>query len=102
MCSDGLVNLNISLGTPSEENCYADIDAAYDYLIRKQRLKPEQIVVYGRSLGSGPSCYLASRKAVGGLVLHSPFTSVYRIVMDLGFTLVGDKFPNIDRMKTVR
>jgi fermentation-respiration switch protein FrsA (DUF1100 family) len=69
---------------------------------------PEHIVLYGRSLGSGPSCYLASKSAaagrsVAGLILHAPFTSVYRVVFpDIGFTVPGDQFPNIDRMRSIR
>jgi abhydrolase domain-containing protein 17 len=70
-------------------------------LLREKKLYPEQIVLYGRSLGSGPSCHLAAKAAamgrpVAGLILHSPFTSVYRVVFDFGFTVVGDKFSNID------
>jgi fermentation-respiration switch protein FrsA (DUF1100 family) len=33
---------------------------------------------------------------VGGVILHAPFLSVYRIVIDTGCTVYGDKFPNID------
>lgn len=90
-------------GEPSEEDVYSDVEAAYDYLIQEKKLYPEQIVLYGRSLGSGPSCHLAAKTAamgrpVAGLILHSPFTSVYRVVFDFGFTVVGDKFSNIDRV----
>jgi pimeloyl-ACP methyl ester carboxylesterase len=93
-------------GTPSEENCYADIEAVYSCLVKDRGISPHQIVLYGRSVGSGPSCWLAAKTArdgnsVGGLVLHSPFTSVYRVVLNLGFTMVGDKFPNIDNIKQV-
>jgi len=35
--------------TPSEENCYADIDAAYEYLTKA--VDPKNIILYGRSLG---------------------------------------------------
>ena len=95
-----------SIPDPTEEDCYADIEAAYQYLITERGLNHSQIVLYGRSLGSGPSCYLANKtsregKPVAGLILHSPFTSVYRVVFDLGFTLVGDKFSNIDRIADV-
>ena len=47
-------------GAPNEASCYADIDAAYDYLRMRMEVPASQIVLYGRSLGSGPSCYLAS------------------------------------------
>lgn len=93
-------------GEPSEEDCYADIEAAYEYLLSEKNLNPEQIVLYGRSLGSGPSCYLASKtsamgRPVAGLILHSPFASVYRVVFDLGFTFLGDVFSNIDRINKI-
>lgn len=93
--------------SPSEEHCYSDIDAAYRFLRHKLRIPNSNIVLYGRSLGSGPSCYLAAGTAsesregsedgpVGGLILHAPFLSVYRIVLETGCTIYGDKFPNID------
>jgi len=93
-------NNNASFGA-SEYNCYNDIDAAFEYLTETRRIQPEQIVLYGRSLGSGPSCYLASRTAkagrsVGGVILQSPLLSAYRVAFNFRFTMVGDKFPNID------
>lgn len=94
-------------GEPSEENCYADIDAVYSHLIKGLGFKHDQIVLFGRSLGSGPSSYLASRTSeegepVAGLILHSPFTSIYRVMVDVGCTIVGDKFPNIDFARSIR
>jgi len=90
-------------GSPNEAACYADIDAAYDFLRVRMQIPASQIVLYGRSLGSGPSCYLASETSaasdedsVGGLILHAPFMSVYRIVFESGCTLLGDQFPNVD------
>jgi len=90
-----------SEGVPSEENCYEDIEAAYSFLVNDMRKKPSQIVLYGRSLGSGPSCYLACRsaadgKSVGGLVLQSPLLSAYRVAISFGTTMPGDPFPNVD------
>ena len=96
----------LATGTPSEDNCYADIEAAFNYLVKEKGISPHQIVLYGRSVGSGPSCWLARKTAlngnsVGGLILHSPFASVYRVVLNFGFTVIGDKFPNIDNIKDV-
>jgi abhydrolase domain-containing protein 17 len=39
---------------------------------------------------------IAAGNEVAGLILHSPFISVYRVVIDFGFTMVGDQFPNVD------
>jgi len=91
----------LSSGEPSEENCYADITAAFEYLVKIKKTSPKNIVLYGRSLGSGPSCFLAAKTSesgepIGGLILHAPFLSIYRVVIDSGCTLPGDKFPNID------
>lgn len=95
-------------GRPNESQCYADIDAAYDYLRYRLEIPAKQIVLYGRSLGSGPSCYLAAQtsaaedeETVGGLILHAPFMSVFRIVIESGCTLLGDQFPNIDYIPNV-
>ncbi|KAL3810638.1 hypothetical protein ACHAXA_008162 [Cyclostephanos tholiformis] len=94
-------------GPPSEDYCFADITAAYAYLTYVLQIPPSSIVLYGRSLGSGPSCFLAARtaeegEAVGGLILHAPFLSVYRIVIDSGCTLPGDRFPNVDFAPSIR
>lgn len=86
---------------------YRNIEAAYKYLRVVRNIPACQIILYGRSLGSGPSCYLASKTAlegdsVGGLILHSPFLSVYKVVADLGFHLVGDLFNNEKRAVNIR
>ena len=95
---------------PSENMTYRNIEAAYRYLTTVRNVAPCDIVLYGRSLGSGPSCYLAAKTAlagspVGALILHSPFLSVYRVVADLnGLDLgaVGDMFNNEKRAANVR
>jgi uncharacterized protein len=63
-----------SEGTPSEAGLYADALAAHGWLAA--RVPARQIVVLGESLGGGPACELALRQPVGGLVLHSTFTSI--------------------------
>lgn len=96
-----------SNGNPNESYCYNDVEAAYRYLVEVRRLQPEQIVLYGRSLGSGPSCYLAAKtsregRPVAGVILQSPLLSAYRVAFNFRFTMVGDKFPNIDYAPYIR
>lgn len=81
---------------------YNDIMAVYRYLTINLEINPKSIVLYGKSVGSGPSCYLAEKKVVGGLMLHSAFTSIVRVVFDVRFTFPFDMFPNIDRMPNIR
>jgi len=91
----------------SEDLCYRSIDAAYSYLVNVMKIPPKKIVLYGRSLGSGPSCYMAKKtadegKSVGGLILHSPFLSIYRVVLDVKSGYVGDMFQSYTRAKDIR
>eukprot|EP00357_Protocruzia_adherens_P014371 CAMPEP_0115010052 /NCGR_PEP_ID=MMETSP0216-20121206/23047_1 /TAXON_ID=223996 /ORGANISM="Protocruzia adherens, Strain Boccale" /LENGTH=256 /DNA_ID=CAMNT_0002378115 /DNA_START=91 /DNA_END=861 /DNA_ORIENTATION=+ len=87
---------------PSEDSFYADIEAAYQYLTQFLAIDPGSIVLYGRSLGSGPSCYLAEKEpSIGGLIIQSGFLSILRVVLKFKFTFPGDKFPNTDRMERI-
>ena len=55
-----------SSGSPSEENAYAAIDAAYDYLQTEKDVDPKRIILHGRSLGGAVAADLASRRPVPG------------------------------------
>ncbi len=88
-------------GTPSETNAYADINTAYNYLTQNLQIPAKQILIYGRSIGSGPSVDLASRQPVGGLILESPFLSISRFLANFNI-FPFDKFPNLAKIKQVR
>mmetsp|Transcript_22007 Transcript_22007/g.22743 ORF Transcript_22007/g.22743 Transcript_22007/m.22743 type:complete len:199 (+) Transcript_22007:3-599(+) len=95
-----------AIGTPNEQSCYENIEAVYSYLTETHHISPDKIILYGRSLGSGPSTYLANKLSqqgvhLGGLILQSPILSIYRVAFNFRFTLPGDFFPNIDRISTV-
>ena len=38
------------------------------------------VILYGQSVGSGPTCYLASKRMCAGVVLHSPIMSGMRVL----------------------
>jgi fermentation-respiration switch protein FrsA (DUF1100 family) len=65
-----------SEGQPSEAGCYAAADAAYDWLVGRQGVPPDRLVLYGESLGGGVAVDLASRRPHRALVLVRTFTSV--------------------------
>jgi esterase/lipase len=50
--------------------------SAYDFLVKDKSVKPENIIVCGRSLGSGPACFLASKRDIKYLALMSPYRSI--------------------------
>jgi fermentation-respiration switch protein FrsA (DUF1100 family) len=64
-----------SSGSPSEQGLYQDAKTAYDAL-RARGVNPNQIVLYGFSLGTGVATYLASQVEVAGVMLEAPFTSL--------------------------
>lgn len=61
-----------SAGKPSEAALFADALALFD----RFRSEHRDIVVVGRSLGSGVAVYLASRRPVARLVLVTPYESL--------------------------
>jgi len=71
-----------STGTPSVSNTIADINACYQFLLQVKGKRPQDIVVYGQSVGSGPTCDLgASEKGLRGIVLHSPLMSGMHLLL---------------------
>ncbi|MBU0908081.1 MAG: alpha/beta hydrolase [Proteobacteria bacterium] len=64
-----------SEGTPSEAGTYLDVEAAWDYLVSREKITPSQIIVFGRSLGGAIAARLCSRKEPRACILESTFTS---------------------------
>jgi fermentation-respiration switch protein FrsA (DUF1100 family) len=73
-----------STGLPSEAANLADAGLAYDALIN-EGIRPEDIIIYGESLGTGVATVIASEKKARGLVLDSPYTSM--------LDLASEKYP---------
>lgn len=71
-----------SEGAPSEAGLYLDARASYAYLL-EQGVKPNDIVVYGFSLGSGVAIDLASKVEIGALVVEAGYTSLVDVVRSL-------------------
>ncbi|HUR57819.1 MAG TPA: alpha/beta hydrolase [Opitutaceae bacterium] len=69
-----------SSGQPAEEAIYAAARTARDYLRHELQVPAGRTILYGRSLGGGPATQMATEERVGGIVLQSAFTSVYRVV----------------------
>ncbi|XP_057949787.1 uncharacterized protein LOC131144876 [Malania oleifera] len=91
-----------STGKPSECNTYADIDAVYKCLQEQYGVKNEQLILYGQSVGSGPTLDLASRITnLRGVVLHSPILSGMRVLYPVKRTYWFDIYRNIDKIGLV-
>ena len=89
----------IATGKPSEKQMQEDITAVFNHATSVYSIAPHDIVLMGRSLGTGPTCYLAARRPVSSccmsfspsrrvmftlrvleqvkaVILHSPFLSI--------------------------
>jgi fermentation-respiration switch protein FrsA (DUF1100 family) len=65
-----------SEGKPTEAGTYLDVTAAWDYLLEERLIAPQQIIIFGRSLGAAIAAELASQHPSAGVILESAFTSV--------------------------
>ena len=63
-----------SSGDHSEEHYFEDAELVYHLLRRSYR--PEEIVIYGRSLGSAMASHLAARVPARMLILETPFDNI--------------------------
>ena len=88
-------------GNPSERNAYQDADAAYTYLTQQLEVPPQQIIVYGRSVGGGLATELATRHPIAGSILESTFTSAFRVIFPFPL-LPFDKFSNLEKLQNIR
>ncbi|KAL0549534.1 hypothetical protein IC582_014019 [Cucumis melo] len=91
-----------SSGKPSEQNTYADIEAAYKCLEESYGTKQEDIILYGQSVGSGPTLDLAARlPRLRAVVLHSPILSGLRVMYPVKRSYWFDIYKNIDKISQV-
>ncbi len=91
----------LSDGSPDEKGCYRNVHRLYDWLIEKRGFKPEEIIVNGFSIGTGPATELAATRKCGGLILEAPFLSAPRVVTRVRLLPI-DPFPNLKRIRDVK
>ena len=95
----------LSPGDASEAHMDQDAEAAYETLIGRG-ISASHIIVWGHSLGSGPAVVLASKHAIGALVLFGAFTSLPDEAQDTYpylpvKWLVGIEFASVDLIRQV-
>jgi pimeloyl-ACP methyl ester carboxylesterase len=94
-------NYGTSTGRTSESGTYAAIEATFKYATESLGYSPKKITLYGRSLGSGPSTWLAENEDVAGLILDGAFTSTFRVMTGIKL-LPWDKFDNYARLPNIK
>ena len=92
-------------GAPTEEGLYNDGRAALDFL-QTQGVKPDQLILFGESLGSAVATQMALERPAAALILEAPFASISRsararypfLVYDM---LISDKFDTYSKIARV-
>eukprot|EP00930_Biecheleria_cincta_P095543 TRINITY_DN87499_c0_g1_i1.p1 TRINITY_DN87499_c0_g1~~TRINITY_DN87499_c0_g1_i1.p1 ORF type:complete len:460 (+),score=75.36 TRINITY_DN87499_c0_g1_i1:84-1463(+) len=81
-----------------EEGIYEVALTTFRFLVDVIGVGYSQIILFGRSLGSGPAVYLASQYPVGGLILVSAFSSIRAAVQSIVGRVFAfafkERFPN--------
>ena len=95
-----------SSGKPSEEGLYIDALCAYNYLVNDEKIKPENIVMLGRSLGAAAAIEIATKRDTRSLVVESGFLSVRHMARHMGiFSIISPFLPanynNLEKIKNI-
>jgi fermentation-respiration switch protein FrsA (DUF1100 family) len=95
---------------PNETSVYQDAEAAWQYLVNKLGIEPENIFVYGHSLGGAIVIDLATRHSdMAGAIVEGTFTSMKDMAGDLSWLriyplkgLVTQHFDSISKINSLQ
>ena len=97
---------SIYKGETSEESILADIEPVWNFVINILKFERQDLLIMGRSIGSGPATHFASSHQVGGLVLISGFTSLKCVVKhnfgSIGSSFIKQRFHNEEKIKKIK
>lgn len=94
---------------PTEDQVYQDAQAAWDYLVQQRGIPPQEIFVYGHSLGGAVAIDLAvSNSTMAGLIVEGSFTSIRDMADDRGNygflpleLILTQRFDSISKIKSL-
>jgi fermentation-respiration switch protein FrsA (DUF1100 family) len=97
----------LSTGWPSERGIYQDVESIWREAITRDQATPGATLVFGHSLGGGPSTYLAEKYNLAVLITAGTYTSVpERAALHPLFgrlaPFVWTRFPNRDRISRLK
>lgn len=93
-------------GNISEKGFYLDARAAYDYLVNSRSLLPEQIILYGESIGTAAVIDLAAKAKVRAIIVEGGFSRgkdvARRFYPFLPGFIFSNTFDSLGKIKNVR
>ncbi len=64
-----------STGKATEQGTYLDAQAAWSYLVDERGIAPDQIIIFGRSLGGAVGAWLGAQHTPAAVIIESSFSS---------------------------
>ncbi len=97
----------MSEGTAVETTLYSDSTEIYDYFASREDVNKNNIVVMGRSIGTGVATYLAANRDASAVILSTPYDSLVSVVqkrcpilpVDL---ILSHKYDSIGRADSIK
>ncbi|GAP98680.1 hydrolases of the alpha/beta superfamily [Leptolyngbya sp. NIES-2104] len=97
-------------GFPSESQVYEDAQAAWNYLTKDRKIPPDQITIYGYSIGGAIAIDLAAKHPdARALIVQSSFTSMTEMaLLQKQFRLfpieliLTQRFNSIDKVRSLK
>ena len=68
-----------STGKPSQKNLFEDALFVLDHIVVDKGIDSDQIILLGRSLGTGVAVYVARHRPVRAVILVSPYDSILNV-----------------------
>ena len=94
-----------SSGSPSESGIYLDGLAAVQYANQQLGYKDEELVVFGRSLGSTVAVHISQHKSFKKIILITPLTSGREMAVAMGLGLIkflaGDSYNSLAKINNL-
>jgi pimeloyl-ACP methyl ester carboxylesterase len=75
----------LSEGSPSQKALFDDAVWLYDTLTQRADIDSNQVLAFGRSLGTGVAVHLAAQRPLRGIILVSPYDSVRNVAQRVYF-----------------
>ena len=72
-----------STGQPSVKGTLTDAEAAWNWLLTEKQIRPESMVIFGRSLGGAVAAGLAGKVGPSALIVESSFARLYDVAKGL-------------------
>jgi pimeloyl-ACP methyl ester carboxylesterase len=93
-------------GSPTAEGILEDAMTVWEYLTQQSKLSPKDIILFGRSLGTGVATELAAHVQPCALLLMTAYTSIRNVVSSLAGKLAAfliyERLRSIDNIKEVK